>query len=129
MKLPITLASLVLLALCSGCGNSRDSLASDSVDTMKDLVAAMDGITDAASARRAKPTLEDLFEKMGDLEERQSEMGEPTDQEMQELLTKYGDEMQATQMQLVNSMMRIGSNPAIVAELEDLESLMSESMR
>jgi hypothetical protein len=126
MKRLLTFSALMFaLMLVPGCGgDTHDSLAAESVDVMKKLVAALEGVKDEATARSAKPTLESLASKMKDIDQRQTKLGTPTDAEIKAMGDKYGKEMEALQPKLVAAMMRMQFDPQIAAVLQDIDMKM-----
>jgi len=121
MRHGIALAMVLTLSLCAGCGDSREDLAEESVDTLKDLVATLDGVKDEASAKSAKPELEKLVKQLNDLNERQEKLGMPDEAEFKKIEEKHGKEMEELQRKLVSSMLRIQFDPKIQAVLSDID--------
>jgi hypothetical protein len=116
-------AALALLLCCGGCGggHTHQSLAGEAITTMKEMVATLDGVKDQASARSAKPKLKSLMEKLNNINDRQSKLAAPSEQEVKSIETRYGKEMQDLQMKMAGHMMRIAFDPAIANELRDLD--------
>ena len=118
--LPLVL--LPALAMCPGCGgDSHDRVMADSVSTMRDLVATLETVKDQGSAKAAKAKLTSLGQQMKAIQDRQSKLPTPSQEAMKPLLEKYGKEMQSLQQKLIAAMMRIQFNPAIQAELKDID--------
>jgi hypothetical protein len=129
MKRVLALASVVMMMVCAGCGDSHESLAAEQVSVMKDMISTFEGIKDGPTAKSAKPTLKSLFEKMNSINERQAKLEMPTEAQGKVIIEKYGKQMEELQQKMMGSMMRIGFDPAIRAELDDLDTVMSKSMK
>jgi hypothetical protein len=113
---------VLALALCAGCGgDSREDLAGESVDILKELVTTLDGVKDEASANSAKPKLEKLVKEMNDLNERQEKLGMPTEEEFKEIEQKYGKQMEELQQKFAGNVLRIAFDPKIQAVLNDID--------
>lgn len=113
---------VLAMAFCAGCGgDSREDLAGESVDVMKELVTTLDGVKDEASAKSAKPKLEELVKKMNDLNERQEKLGMPTESEMEGIEKKYGKEMEELQQKFTGNVLRIAFDPQIQSVLNDID--------
>lgn len=121
MKHVLALTAVLMLFVVAGCGDSRESLAEESMSTMKDMVDTLETVKDEASAKAAKPKLQSIADKMKDIEKRQREIGMPNEKEMKELGAKYGKEMEEIQKKLMGQMMRIAFDPKIQAQLQDID--------
>jgi hypothetical protein len=121
MQRMFTLASILILIACSGCGDTRESLANEGVSTMKEMVAVLDGVKDEASAKAAKPKLKSLLDQLNSINGRQAKLPAPTAAQTKELEGKYIKELAEVQQKLVMNMMRLSSDPKIGAQLGDLE--------
>src|SRR5687768_8908493 len=103
----LVVVSIVAL-LASGCGgDTRESLTQDGMSNMKELVAVLDTVKDAETAKAAKPKLKTLFEKMNTINEKMNKMGVPTEAEMKAMDEKHGKEMEDLQMKMMSNMMKI----------------------
>jgi hypothetical protein len=121
MKRQLAFAVVVIFALCSsGCGDSHDSLTKESVSAMTEMVGVLDGVKDAASAKSAKDKLKAVAAKLKDIQQRESKLPTITEAEFKSMGDKYGKQMEELQMKLAAHMMRIGFDPAIRAELDDI---------
>lgn len=117
----LTLAVICSLLLCSGCGDTYESLAEESVSVMKQLLATLESVKDGASARAAKPKLQALDEEMKDIEKRMSALGTPSEADIEALDASIGKEMEELSMKISEAMMRIMFNEEIQKELADLD--------
>jgi len=119
----LTVVALMVSALIVGaCGaDTRESLATEQEKVMNEFVTALDGITDADSARAAKPKLQAIVARMDDINTRESKLPPPTEAETKALMEKHGKDLEATMTKLQGAMMRIMFNPGIQAELKDID--------
>ncbi|HRK32013.1 MAG TPA: hypothetical protein PLD59_13140 [Tepidisphaeraceae bacterium] len=120
-KFLFLISSVVLIALCPGCGDSHESLTAESMSTMKKLVSVLDGVTDGATAKSAKPKLKSLMEEMESLKARQAKLGMPDEADFKAISAKYGTELEDLQKKMVGHMMRMAFDPAIRVELDDMK--------
>lgn len=121
MKRLLAFASILVVAFCAGCGDSHEDLAADSLSKMREMEAVLAGVTDAASAKSANPKLKSLKEELDGINERQAKLGMPDEAEFKAMDAKYGKEMEELQLKLVGHMLRIGFDPTIRAELDDMD--------
>ena len=122
MKRLVSLLAILTLGVCPGCGgDSHESLAADSMTTMKELVATLESIKDEASAKAAKSKLVSLTQQMNKINERQAKLPAPGEAELKAMTSKYGKEMEELQPKMVAAMMRIQFDPAIQKELSDID--------
>jgi hypothetical protein len=123
MKRLVPLVASVMFVLCAGCGDSHESLGKESITTLKQLVATLEGVKDEASAKSAKPKLKSLMEQLNDINAREAKLGAPTEAEIKSMEAKYGSEMEELQAKFASNMMRIAFDPKIQSELADLDKL------
>lgn len=122
MKPLLSLVALMMLLTCAGCGgDSHESIAAESTSLMKDLVAALEPITDGPTAKAAKPKIVEIVKKMNALKERQAKLGTPTEADLKAMIDKHGAAMEDLQKKMNTVMMRVQFNPAIQAELNDVD--------
>lgn len=112
---------ILVLGICSGCGDTRDKVAADGVAVMKELVTTLESVKDGASAKAAKSKLASLGEKMKAIQKRQEKLPAITKEEQDALGAKHGKEMMELQEKLMQTFLRVGLDPAIQAELKDLD--------
>jgi hypothetical protein len=115
-----TVATIALTLVVAGCGDSRESLAEEGVSTMKELVATLDGVKDASTAKAAKSKIQSLVSKLDDLKARMDKLGANPSEE-KALQDKYGKEMEEQMGKLLPAMMRIQFDPNIQGELKDID--------
>jgi hypothetical protein len=114
-------ALMSVIIVCSGCGDSRESLTEEGMSTMREMVVVLDTVKDDASAKAAKPKLQALSAKMEDIGQRQNKLGAPSDAEIKVMVEKHGKEMDELGRKLSGHMLRITFDPKIKAELSDLD--------
>ena len=120
MKRLLAFAAALTFVVCSGCGDSHESLTGESLSTMKELVSVLDGVKDEASAKSAKPKLKSLMEKLKDINQRQSKLPAPTDAQVKAMDAKYGKQMEEISQKLQSQMLRIAFDPKIRGQLDDI---------
>jgi hypothetical protein len=116
----VAVVFVALVAAACG-GDTRDSLAREAQNTMAEFATTMDSIKDVDSARAAKPKLQSLIAKLEDINKRGEKLPEPTEAESKAMMEKYSKEMESTMMKMQGAFMRIAMDPAIQAELKDLD--------
>jgi hypothetical protein len=123
MKYLLTFAVASLSLICTGCGggDSHESLAGESLTTMKDLVATFETVKDEETAKAAKPKLKSLSDKMNALNERQAKLPAMTEADVNAIDKKYGKEMEEVQLKLASNVMRLGFDPKIRPVLDDID--------
>jgi hypothetical protein len=122
MKRLTIAALLVSVAMATGCGaDTRDSLATEQKKAMDEFATTLDGVKDAETARAAKPKLQALATRMDDINTRESKLPPATEAETKALIEKHGKDLEGTMMKMQGAMMRIMLNPAIQAELKDVD--------
>jgi hypothetical protein len=124
MRRSLGILAGVLLVLCSGCGDSHESLAGQSVSTMKEMESVLATVKDEASAKAAKPKLKAVVDRMNDINARQAKLAAPTEAEIKAIEAKYGKEMEQLQEKIGGHMLRIAFDPKIQVELGDIDAKM-----
>jgi hypothetical protein len=120
-RLALATSALLVIAV-SACGrDTYASLAREGHELMKEMVATIEKITDASSARAQKPALQAIVKKFENLDERRKKLPEPSEADMKALEESMSKEMQETLMKLQGAMMKIMFDPAISAELKDID--------
>jgi hypothetical protein len=126
----LTLILSMALLICTGCGgDTHESLAAEQMDVMKKMNSVLDGVKDLASAKAAKPELKSLIAKMKDIEARSSKLPAPTAADTTAMKAKYGGEMDPLMQKFVGNMMRVGMDPQIAPELQDLDQAMKTAVQ
>lgn len=119
--LAFLLPTLMLLGGAGCSGDSRESLAADSMSTMKEMVATLETVKDQASAKAAKPKLTSLAQEMNSLQQRQAKLPAPSEEETKALMTKQGKEREELLQKLMAEIRRTQFDPAIQRELSDID--------
>ncbi|HVT89333.1 MAG TPA: hypothetical protein VHD56_10805 [Tepidisphaeraceae bacterium] len=127
MKRMLVLTSVIMLMVCTGCGDSHEKLAAESISTMKELIATLDNVKDEASANSAKSTLKSLMDKMNSINLRQSKLPAPSEAEIKAMEAKYGKEMEELARKLQANMMRVTFDSKIAPILQSIEQDMKKS--
>jgi len=102
--------ALAAVAICTACGGgigSYDEGMEAQLDSMEELVAVLEGVTDEGSAKAATAKIESIGEHMAEVAMQMSELPQPDAQEMQALLEKYGKRMQQFQGEAVEQLMKL----------------------
>jgi hypothetical protein len=121
MKRLLTLTPMLVFLVCSGCGDSHDSLTSESLSTMSKLVATLDGVKDEASAKSAKSDVKSLLTRLNEINTRQSKLPAPTEAEGKAIEKKYAKQMEELSTKLQGNMLRIVTDPKIASVFEDID--------
>jgi hypothetical protein len=121
MKRLLTLTPMLVFLLCSGCGDSHESLTSESLSTMSKLVATLDGVKDEASAKSAKADVKSLLARLNEIGTRQSKLPAPTEAEGKAIEQKFGKRMEELSMKLQGNMLRIAMDPKIRSVFDDID--------
>lgn len=119
----LALALTVLLAFAvSACGkDSHESLAAEGQALMKEFAETLEKVTDVASAKAQKPKLQSLVTKLEELNTRREKLPEPSEEQIKKMMESMGKDTEQTVMKLQGAMMRIMFDPAISAELKDID--------
>ena len=103
---------------------SADQLADAMFSRMEKLADALAGVTDVASARKAKPEVRKVTGELDAIKELSQGVDDSlTKEQRAELQKKYEPRMQAIMQKLMPAMVRIGSDEAIQKELGDVLDL------
>lgn len=121
MKRLLSLAMVLITLQCVGCGDTHESIMKEQVNTMKKLVATLEGIKDEDSAKSAKSNLESLGKEMKDIEARGNKLPAPTAEEQKAMQDKYGKEMEDLMPRLMTQMFRLGMDPKMGPILKDID--------
>ena len=119
----LALALSVLLAFAvSACGkDTHEKLAREGQSLMKEFAETLEKVTDVNSAKAQKPKLQELVKQLEALDERRKKLPEPSEAEIKAAIDSMGKDMEAIAMKLQGAMMRILFDPAISAELKDID--------
>lgn len=120
MKQMVLLASVLMLLVCSGCGDSPDKVAEDGISVMDEMATVMESVKDEASAKKANAKLRALTDKMKDIKARQEKLSITTEQKI-ELQKKHEEKMGAVVERLMREGMRISVDPKLKSALDGLD--------
>jgi len=115
------LPGLALIALaCAACGDSHEKVMEDQLDLMEEMVAALEGITDQASADRATAQIKDLEPRRKELEARMAKLGTPTEEQQNAFKEKHGERLQKIFQRFMALMMKSQQYPELQKVLGDM---------
>ena len=121
MKRLAAVMLMLIVVNCAGCGgDTHESLAGESVSTMRELVSVLDGVKDEDTAKSAKSKVKSLMEKLNDINLRESKLKPPSQDEIK-AMDKYGKEMEEVSRKFQGHMFRIMSDPKISAVFQDID--------
>jgi hypothetical protein len=114
--------ALVALALCvAGCESkpTHESVTQETIDKMEEMVEVLKGIKDEASAKAARPKMEQIKKDMDEIKAKSKALGEPPADVKQKLAEKHKQELEKVTGEMMKEMMRIGFDPKIAPHLKD----------
>ena len=114
--------ALVAVALClAGCESkpTHESVMQDTMEKMEEMVEVLKGIKDEASAKAAKPKMEQIKKDMDELKAKANTLGEPPADVKQKLAEKHKPQMEKLAGEMMKEMMRIGFDPKIAPHIRD----------
>jgi biopolymer transport protein ExbB/TolQ len=112
----------VLALVLSGCGEpTAESVTEDMLGKMKEMVTVLKGITDEASAKAAKPKLEQIKKDMDGLEAQAQKVEKETSaEEREKIKNKYEPELEKVMGEVFTEMGRIATIPNVGPMLGDI---------
>ena len=99
--------------------DSRDKVMEDQLGLMASMVGVLEGVTDKATAEKAKPEMKSLNTKAEAVKLRADKLGEPTEEEEKGLKEKYGAQMEEVGGKIMAQMMRLMAKPEVMAIIQD----------
>ncbi len=114
--------ALIAVALCvAGCDSkpTHESVTQDSIDKMEEMVEVLKGIKDEASAKAARPKMEQIKKDMEELQKKSKALGEPPADVKQKLQEKHKAQLEKVTSEMMKEMMRIGLDPNIAPHVKD----------
>jgi hypothetical protein len=114
--------ALVATALCvTGCESkpTHESVAQESLDKMEEMVAVLKGIKDEASAKAARPKMQQIKKDMEQIKVKAKALGEPPADVKQKLQEKHKQQVEKVTGEMMQEMMRIGFDPKIAPHMKD----------
>jgi hypothetical protein len=115
------MACLTALFLASCGADSKEKVMDDSIAGAEEMATILEGVSDKASAEKAKSKLEALVAKMDKIKTRLKALG-LTEEDMQKEMQgneKYKKKMEEIMGKLMGSMMKMAMNKEIKDVLED----------
>ena len=102
------IAPLVLaLGSLVGCADSHESLREDTLDAMEEMVEAIEGIKDEASAKAAADKLKGFTEKMAEIEEKMKKLDKLSEEEEEALVAKLRPRFEELEKRRVAAMAKV----------------------
>jgi hypothetical protein len=98
--------------------DSRDKVFVDQLALMTSMTGVLEGVTDKATAEKAKPELKSLTEKAEVIKARADKLGEPSQEEEEAMKAKYGPQMEAVGSKMMAQMMRLMAKPEAMAVIQ-----------
>jgi head-tail adaptor len=122
----------LVLALAAGCGKGVSSFtdaADQGVEAMNDYASILASVKDKSSAEAARPKLEAVAKRMGEIVEAMKTLdGPPDDAEAEKSDEKVRTAMQGVSTQVSAYMDRSRSNPEIAAPLRESFGAVSKQL-
>jgi len=106
-----------MLFVCTGCGDSHESLSGEMVDTMNQMTKVLAEVKDKDSAKSAGPKLEALGKEMKDIQKRSEALGKPDEAAQKSLKESFEKPMSEAMDKFMKEMMRIAMNPELADAL------------
>lgn len=122
----LSVAAMAALALAiSGCGDSADSVAQDTLAEIKSFTATLKNVKDAASAKANESAIKAHGEKLKSLMERGEKFTKDDPATQKKLEEKYGKEMETAMGEFIGEMSRVGMlGPDVHNALKGVEDAM-----
>ena len=99
--------------------DSRDKVMEDQLALMTSMVGVLEGVTDKATAEKAKPEMTSLNTKAEAVKLRADKLGEPSQEEEESLKAKYGPQLEEVGGKIMAQMMRLMAKPEAMAIIQD----------
>lgn len=115
----------ILLSVCllGGCGRDHEDVAEDTIEVVEEMAEVLSTVKDKESALAAKPKLEELSQRMQELQEEGAEMGKMDPEAEEAFDEKYGPRMEKAVGKLMSEILRIGMNPELTNALGETVKL------
>lgn len=115
-----TIRLLPIVLAIAGCGGgSRESAANETVAAMNDYVKILEGVTDKASAEKARPKLNDIASRLDGILKDVGAMKEPSEAEAKKVEEIMQKAMDSISDRMDKVMERLGSNPDLQMALTE----------
>lgn len=109
----LALMMLFLAAWLTGCGDSHEAVADQTVAALNDLNEVLAGVTDKATADAAKPKIDAAAKQLGELKARAEALGQPSDSVEKDVESQYGVKAAAAVETLRQHILRISVDPMV----------------
>jgi len=106
-RIGLTGFALIALVMLSGCGDSHEAAADDTVDLMEELADILESIKDEDSAKAASAELEDWAEDMQKISDRVKELEDLSADDEKALKEKYKEKMDEVGARIQKEMQRL----------------------
>lgn len=103
----------LFLVACGGSVSDHDEAMEAQMDLMEEMVGILEGVTDKASAEKAKPEMEALGKKAQKLAEEIEKLPQPDQAELKRLQEKYQPRMEEFQKKAMEHMMKLMTYPEL----------------
>jgi hypothetical protein len=118
----IGLVSLAVLMLALvGCDSkpTHESLAQEAIGKMNEMAGVLEGVTDEASAKAAKPKLQAIDASMKELKAKEEKLGKLSADEEKRLKEKYEPQMEEAMKKLIAQFGRLATDPKLASVLDE----------
>lgn len=85
-----------------------ETLLKDMMSTLSDLTAAMEGVTDKATADAAAPKVAEIAANLQALQSKAEKMGEPSPEVQKEIMEQYSKQLEETVGKFLQASMKVG---------------------
>jgi hypothetical protein len=118
----ITLMACLTALFLASCGaDSKEKVMDDAFSGMEEMVTILEGVSDKASAEKAKPKLEALATKMKKIDGRLEALGLKKEDLQKEMESdeKYKKKMETLMGKMMGTMMKLATNKEVKEILDD----------
>ncbi|MEX2214390.1 MAG: hypothetical protein WD768_09700 [Phycisphaeraceae bacterium] len=122
-----SLALLAVTLVAGGCGGgSHEAVAEESVSKFKELASVLEGVTDTASAKAAKPKIDAIVAELKAIGERSKALPEPDEATKKKIMEKMKTELTSAMMKMQEAMMKLATNPEAAKALGEAMEKMQD---
>ena len=117
------ICALLVAAFClAGCDSkpTHESVTQEGIDKTEEMVEVLKSIKDEASAKAARPKMEQIKKDMEELKKKANALGEPPADVKAKLQEKHKPEMEKLFGEMMKEVMRIGLDPKIAPHVRDV---------
>ena len=118
----LTCAVLVAALCLAGCDSkpTHESVTQEGIDKTEEMVELLKSIKDEASAKAARPKMEQIKKDMEAIKKKADALGEPPAEVKKKLAEKHKPQMEKLASEMMKEMMRIGFDPKIAPHVRDV---------